>query len=276
MPTTRQPARKRRRTYPAVSADPRGGSRLRSPLPGAGRLRGRRPDRHLRAARRRGQGDHYHRLLRQGPDAAGRQRRLHVRHHEGPAHRAGGGDGEVRRRARQGDRGAGADRQFIRQRARRARHRREDRGAIDQRIRRSGHAAQARRRDQAGQTPAVADRQCRDRAHVEAPGHARPERPARRAGGRARRARAGLQALVAFLKAMEFSTITRRVAEKTGIDASAVEADAKLSSVISPACGGEPALGLRPGQGEPANSLRSRPNPPPQAGNGAQAQCRAR
>ena len=37
--------------------------------------------------------------------------------------------------------------------------------------------------------------------------------------------------LIAFLKAMEFSTITRRIAEKSGIDASAVEADAKLVSI---------------------------------------------
>ncbi len=36
--------------------------------------------------------------------------------------------------------------------------------------------------------------------------------------------------LIAFLKAMEFSTITRRIAEKTGIDASQIEADAKLTS----------------------------------------------
>jgi DNA polymerase-1 len=36
--------------------------------------------------------------------------------------------------------------------------------------------------------------------------------------------------LIAFLKAMEFSTITRRIAEKSGIDASAIEADAKLTS----------------------------------------------
>ena len=40
--------------------------------------------------------------------------------------------------------------------------------------------------------------------------------------------------LIAFLKAMEFSTITRRIAEKSGIDASAVEADAKLVSSSSP------------------------------------------
>ncbi len=36
--------------------------------------------------------------------------------------------------------------------------------------------------------------------------------------------------LIAFLKAMEFSTITRRVAEKSGIDASQIEADGKLTS----------------------------------------------
>ena len=36
--------------------------------------------------------------------------------------------------------------------------------------------------------------------------------------------------LIAFLKAMEFSTITRRVAEKSGIDASAVEADARSAA----------------------------------------------
>jgi DNA polymerase I len=36
--------------------------------------------------------------------------------------------------------------------------------------------------------------------------------------------------LIAFLKAMEFNTITRRVAEKSGIDASAIEADASLTA----------------------------------------------
>ena len=37
--------------------------------------------------------------------------------------------------------------------------------------------------------------------------------------------------LVAFLKAMEFSTLTRRVAEKSGIEANEIEADAKLRVV---------------------------------------------
>jgi DNA polymerase-1 len=36
--------------------------------------------------------------------------------------------------------------------------------------------------------------------------------------------------LIAFLKAMEFNTLTRRVAEKAGIDAGAIAADGKLSS----------------------------------------------
>src|SRR6201986_2466288 len=36
--------------------------------------------------------------------------------------------------------------------------------------------------------------------------------------------------LIAFLKAMEFSTLTRRVVEKSGIEAAEIEADSKLSS----------------------------------------------
>jgi DNA polymerase-1 len=43
--------------------------------------------------------------------------------------------------------------------------------------------------------------------------------------------------LIAFLKAMEFSTITRRVAEKSGIDASKIEADGNLSSSPPPPAG---------------------------------------
>ena len=45
--------------------------------------------------------------------------------------------------------------------------------------------------------------------------------------------------LIAFLKAMEFNTITRRVAEKADIDASQVEADAKLASSSIPPLQGE-------------------------------------
>jgi DNA polymerase-1 len=39
--------------------------------------------------------------------------------------------------------------------------------------------------------------------------------------------------LIAFLKAMEFSSITRRIAEKSGIDASQVEADNKLAAGLA-------------------------------------------
>jgi DNA polymerase-1 len=46
--------------------------------------------------------------------------------------------------------------------------------------------------------------------------------------------------LVAFLKAMEFNTLTRRVAEKGGIDAGEVEADAKLTSSSPPPLRGKP------------------------------------
>ena len=51
--------------------------------------------------------------------------------------------------------------------------------------------------------------------------------------------------LVGFLKAMEFSTITRRVAEKAGIDATAVQADGKLTSATAPKAANAPASGSR-------------------------------
>ncbi|MBS0535118.1 MAG: DNA polymerase I [Proteobacteria bacterium] len=44
--------------------------------------------------------------------------------------------------------------------------------------------------------------------------------------------------LIAFLKAMEFTTITRRIAEKSGIDASAISADTALTSKAAPAPSG--------------------------------------
>jgi DNA polymerase-1 len=57
--------------------------------------------------------------------------------------------------------------------------------------------------------------------------------------------------LIAFLKAMEFSTLTRRVAEKSGIEANEIEANAKLSSgdrTVVPAAPllGAPASNLKP------------------------------
>ena len=59
-------------------------------------------------------------------------------------------------------------------------------------------------RDQAGQAPPGPDRQCRGCAHVQAAGHARPERAARCAGRTASRVHEpDYKALIAFLKAME-------------------------------------------------------------------------
>ena len=92
----------------------------------------------------RGRRHRHHRLLGQGSDAARQRQRRHVRHHEGQDDRPRRGDREIRRAARKGHRGAGADRRFDRQRAGRAGHRRQDRGAAHRRIRRSGNAAQAR------------------------------------------------------------------------------------------------------------------------------------
>ena len=58
------------RSDPAIPADPRGGACLRHSLPRTGRLRGRRSDRDLCAARLRGRRQRHHRVVRQGPDAA--------------------------------------------------------------------------------------------------------------------------------------------------------------------------------------------------------------
>ena len=174
------------RPDPAVSADPRGDARLRHPVPRNARLRGRRPDRDLCAAGLRGEGERHHRVVRQGPDAARERLRRDVRHDEGQEDRHHGGVREVRRHARQGDRGAVADRGLDRQRAGRAGHRREDRRAADRRIRRSRNAARARFRDQAGKAPAGADRECRAGAHLEEARDARRQGEARCAAPRPR------------------------------------------------------------------------------------------
>ncbi len=86
--------------------------------------------------------------------------------------------------------------------------------------------------------------------------------------------------LIAFLKAMEFSTITRRVAEKSGIDASKIEADGNLSSSPPPPAG-EVAAPLARSRasstrygaagGEAPIYLRPLPNPPRQTGEGEPA-----
>ena len=67
--------------------------------------------------------------------------------------------------------------------------------------------------------------------------------------------------LIAFLKAMEFNTITRRVAEKTGIDASAVDANAKLVSGAAPAARPAPA-------GKTGDLFPPPPKPSPASGGG--------
>src|SRR5262249_28286623 len=57
--------------------------------------------------------------------------------------------------------------------------------------------------------------------------------------------------LIAFLKAMEFSTLTRRVAEKSGIEASEIAANADLSSgaaASAPAAKAQPASTGRYGE----------------------------
>ena len=77
--------------------------------------------------------------------------------------------------------------------------------------------------------------------------------------------------LIAFLKAMEFSTITRRVAEKAGIDASAVEADAKLSSLPPPLRGRSASEASREGGNGGQLDLGSPPSPPlPRKGGGSE------
>jgi DNA polymerase-1 len=73
--------------------------------------------------------------------------------------------------------------------------------------------------------------------------------------------------LIAFLKAMEFNTITRRVAEKAEIDASQVEADAKLaSSSIPPLQGEGGAASAAPGGVTRRLVPTPLPDPPPQGG----------
>ncbi|MSP44600.1 MAG: DNA polymerase I [Xanthobacteraceae bacterium] len=74
--------------------------------------------------------------------------------------------------------------------------------------------------------------------------------------------------LVAFLKAMEFNTLTRRVAEKSGIDASEIEADGKLTSGVVRAAA-SPAPAAR--AGTPASGNDDLFAPPPQPRSQAEA-----
>ena len=76
--------------------------------------------------------------------------------------------------------------------------------------------------------------------------------------------------LVAFLKAMEFTTLTRRVVEQSGIDASAIEPSAKVASHEVAVTSPPPSPASPPPAGEVGR--RSRPGggstcfaPPPQS-----------
>jgi DNA polymerase-1 len=74
--------------------------------------------------------------------------------------------------------------------------------------------------------------------------------------------------LIAFLKAMEFSTLTRRVAEKSGIEASEIEADGKLTSGVVRAAA-PPSSAAK--SGAPASGSGDLFAPPPQPRSKAEA-----
>ena len=85
----------------------------------------------------------------------------------------------------------------------------------------------ARRRDQAGEAPPVPDRQCRAGAAVEEARHARRHVKLDVPLADLAVHEPDYKRLIAFLKAMEFTTLTRRVAEFSGVDAAEIEADAQ-------------------------------------------------
>ena len=206
VPALQEPtARPSRRSRASVPAHARNRARLRHDPDRAGPLRSGRSHRDLcppgaREGRRRA--DH---LRRQGPDAAHRAWRIHVRSgvgrsgrerlSRGAEDRRRRSDGLFRRGTRQGDRRSGAGRQFDRQRAGRARHRRQDGRATHKCLRRPRDAARARRRDQAAETARGADQSGKRRPHpdFEATRHARPRRRRRDAARRARPAEARRQ-----------------------------------------------------------------------------------
>jgi DNA polymerase-1 len=82
--------------------------------------------------------------------------------------------------------------------------------------------------------------------------------------------------LIAFLKAMEFSTITRRIAEKSGIDASQIEADVALAAGAAsspPAPAGE--VGARSAPGGGTGDLFAPPPQPSPASGGRRPESKA-
>ncbi len=163
-----QPARSAGGPDPAIPADPRGRARLQCHGVRTRGLRGRRPDRDLRPPGAGSRRHLHHRLVRQGPDAAGAAGRGADGPDQEDQARARGGDGEVRRDARQGRRRAGAGGRFDRQRAGRAGHRHQDGGAAHQRIRVARNAAGAHQGDQAAQAARIAGEQCRADPHLQA------------------------------------------------------------------------------------------------------------
>ncbi len=73
--------------------------------------------------------------------------------------------------------------------------------------------------------------------------------------------------LIAFLKAMEFNTLTRRVAEKSGIDASAIEAK-QASGTVSRSSAATDLFGSPPPQPSPAGGGGSAPSKRQETSNG--------
>ena len=169
-------------------------------------------------------------------------------------------------RAGQGGRHPGARRRFDRQRARRARHRRQDRRAAHRRIWRSRNAARPRGRDQAAEAPRGADPagECRAHPHLEAAG-ARwsATSPLETPLEALATPKLDGKALIAFFKAMELTTITRRVAEMCGVDASSVEPDPRF---VGPAGwqrdGGQAEAPALEAPAPAAATLRPRHRPP--------------
>ena len=120
---------------------------------------------------------------------------------------------------------------FDRQCPGRAGHRRQDRGAAHLRIRRSRNAARARSEiKQEKRRQALienAERARLSKKLVTLDAHVALDVPLADLAVH----EPDYKQLVAFLKAMEFGTLTRRVAEFSGVDAAQIGADGKLSSV---------------------------------------------
>jgi len=156
------------------------------------------------------------------------------------------------------NRGPGPDRGLRPTTSRACRHRGQDAaqliceyGDLETLLARAGEIKQEKRRQ------TLLDNA--DKARLPSSSSPGPERRPRRAGGDLAVHDPDYKKLVAFLKAMEFNTLTRRVAEFSGIDAGEIEPDAKLRVGVpsSPAVDGE---GERssPGGGK---SRKRRPTP---------------